>query len=200
MGNMPTTPRVRKAMPSSARRRPNDAHASREALIAAATALFDERGYEATTIRQIGRRAGVDAALIARYFGGKEGLYLATLAQDGRPPIPGDPRESLAVMLSRSEEQGIGPVPLGMVDPMLSEEMRAQLRHITHARVIEPLAAELAARGVADPELRAELLVAVAIGVTLTRASGTLPLLAEAPLAKVQSILDAVVDGLQAEA
>src|SRR6266516_2875442 len=119
---------------SPSTRRPYDAQASRSALVDAATALFDERGYEATTIRQIGELAGVDAALIARYFGGKEGLYLATLAHDGRPPLPSEPREAFAAMLSRSEEQGIGPVRLGMVNPTLTDEMRAPLRGITHAR------------------------------------------------------------------
>jgi AcrR family transcriptional regulator len=185
---------------SPSTRRPYDAQASRSALVDAATALFDDRGYEATTIRQIGERAGVDAALIARYFGGKEGLYLATLAHDGRPPLPSEPREAFAAMLSRSEEQGIGPVPLGMVNPTLTDEMRAQLRGITHARVIEPLAAELAKRGVPDAELRAELLLATAIGVSLTRASGTLPLLADAPLAQVLKILEAFVDALETRA
>jgi AcrR family transcriptional regulator len=184
---------------SSPRRR-HDAQASREALLDAATALFDERGYEATTIRQIGQRAGVDAALIARYFGGKEGLYLATLTQEGRPPMPGEPQEAFAAMLSRSEAQGIGPVPLGMVNPNLTEEMRAQLRDITRARVLEPLESALAERGVDDVQLRAELLVAMAVGVTLTRASGALPALADAPLARVLEILEPAVEALQAPA
>jgi AcrR family transcriptional regulator len=56
-------------------RRRHDAQASREALLDAATALFEARGYQATTVRDIGERAAVDPALIARYFGGKEGLY-----------------------------------------------------------------------------------------------------------------------------
>lgn len=183
---------------SSAPRR-HDARASRAALVDAASALFDERGYEATTIRQIGERAGVDAALIARYFGGKEGLYLATLAQDGRPPLPSDPKDAFAAMINRGETQGIGPVPLGMVNPTLTDEMRAQLREITHARVIEPLAAALAERRVPEAELRAELLLATAIGVTLTRASGTLPHLADAPLSQVLKILEAFVDALQSQ-
>jgi hypothetical protein len=85
-----------------------------------------------------------------------------------------------------------------MVNPTLTDEMRAQLREITRARVIEPLAAELAERAVPDAELRAELLLATAIGVTLTRASGTLPHLADAPLSQVLKILEAFVDGLQA--
>ncbi|MFD9659211.1 helix-turn-helix domain-containing protein [Streptomyces mirabilis] len=33
--------------------------------------LFAERGFDRTTIRDIGERAGVDPALIARYFGSK---------------------------------------------------------------------------------------------------------------------------------
>jgi hypothetical protein len=104
----------------------------------------------------------------------------------------------MAAMLSRSEEQGIGPVPLGMVNPNLTDEMRAQICEITSARVLEPLAAELAARGVPDARLRAEVLLAAAVGVTLTRASGTLPLLADAPLSRVLEILDAPVEALAA--
>jgi AcrR family transcriptional regulator len=188
-----TTSRTRRAA-----RRPHDAQASRQALLRAASDLFDERGYEATTVREIGERAGVDAAMIARYFGGKEGLYLATLGQDGRPPLPSEPREAMAAMLSRSEEQGIGPVPLAMVNPNLTDDVRAQLREITSARVLDPLAAELAERGVPDARLRAEVLLATAVGVTLTRASGALPLLADAPLARVLEILDAPVEALQA--
>jgi AcrR family transcriptional regulator len=181
-----------------AARRPHDAQASRQALLRAASELFDERGYDATTVREIGERARVDAAMIARYFGGKEGLYLATLGHDGRPPLPSEPREAMAAMLSRSEEQGIGPVPLAMVNPNLTDDVRAQLREITNARVLDPLAAELADRGVPDPRLRAEVLLATAVGVTLTRASGTLPLLADAPLARVLEILDAPIEALEA--
>lgn len=36
-------------------------------LLEAATELFGERGYERTTIREIGDKAGADPSLIARY-------------------------------------------------------------------------------------------------------------------------------------
>ncbi|MEX5632463.1 helix-turn-helix domain-containing protein [Parafrankia sp. FMc2] len=62
--------------------RRRDAARSRQALLAAAADLFAERGYAGTAIRSVGDRAGVDPALIARYFGGKEGLYQAVLAAD----------------------------------------------------------------------------------------------------------------------
>ncbi|CUU54817.1 regulatory protein, tetR family [Parafrankia irregularis] len=62
--------------------RRRDAARSRQALLSAAADLFAERGYAGTAIRSVGDRAGVDPALIARYFGGKEGLYQAVLAAD----------------------------------------------------------------------------------------------------------------------
>ncbi len=176
-----------------------DAQASRRALLDAAVALFHERGYEPTTVREIGERAGVDAALIARYFGGKEGLYLATLQEQGvRSSIPADPAGVLEHMLSRSEQRGSGPVGLALVSPTLTDAMREQVAEIVGRHVVAPLAAELAARGASDAELRAELLVAIASGVSLTRAAGALPALAAAPLEDVLAVLEPLVDAFQA--
>jgi AcrR family transcriptional regulator len=177
------------------RRRRHDARASREALLDAADALFHERGYDAATVRDIGERAGVDAALIARYFGSKEGLYLATLEQ-GRAPMPNDPMEVLDGMLNRSEQRGSGPVPRAMVSPTLTDAMREQIREIMRRRLVDPLASQLGEQGVPDARLRVELLVAMAIGVSLTRAGGTLPTLAEAPLDDVLTVLRPLVEAL----
>jgi AcrR family transcriptional regulator len=196
-GDNPISVAERTRARGRAARRPHDAQASRQALLDAATALFDERGYEATTIRQIGQRAGVDAALIARYFGGKEGIYLATISQEGRPSLPGDLQEAFAAMLNRGETQGIGPVPLGMVNPNLTDEMRQQLRDLMGERAVGPIADALAERGVPDARLRAELLVAMTTGIVLTRASGTLPRLAGAPLRRVLEILEPAVEALR---
>ena len=60
-----------------ARRRHRDARATREALLAAGTALFAERGYEGTRVAAVAARARVNPALISYYFGGKRGLYRA---------------------------------------------------------------------------------------------------------------------------
>jgi AcrR family transcriptional regulator len=184
---------------SSTVRRRYDAQGSRDALLSAADALFDERGYEATTVRDIGERAGVDAALIARYFGGKEGLYLATLEHERRTPLPADPMRILERMLSRSERRGIGPVPHAMVSPTLSDEMRAQVQQIIRRHVVDPCAAQLTQRAVPDAELRAEILVALSIGVSLTRASATLPALAEASADDLLGVLGELVGALQRE-
>jgi AcrR family transcriptional regulator len=181
---------------SSGRRR-HDAHASRQALLDAASRLFDERGYDATTIREIGEQARVDPALIARYFGSKEALYLATLSQTGRASLPTEPVQALESMLTRSEALGIGPLPLAMVNPTLTDALRDEIREITRTRAIDPLARELAARGVPDPELRAETLCALALGILLTRASGTLPHLAEQSISELLELLGPLVRALQ---
>ncbi|HEV7807466.1 MAG TPA: TetR family transcriptional regulator [Solirubrobacteraceae bacterium] len=177
-------------------RRRHDAQASRQALLEAADALFDERGYDAATVRDIGDRAAVDPALIARYFGSKEGLYLATLEREPRTPLPADLTRALEHILSRSEQRGIGPIPLAMVSPTHSDELRAQVSQIIGRRLVAPFAAQLAAQGAGDVALRAEILVAVAIGVSLTRAGGTLPALARAPLADVVAVLETVIGAL----
>jgi len=59
-----------------------DAEATREALLAAATSLFAERGYDGATVDAIAVRARVNKAMITYYFKGKRGLYTAILERD----------------------------------------------------------------------------------------------------------------------
>lgn len=59
-------------LPQQARSR-----AKQEQLRAAALALFDERGYEATTIQAIAQRAGVSVGIFYRYFRSKQQILLA---------------------------------------------------------------------------------------------------------------------------
>lgn len=59
--------------------RQRDADRSREAILDAAEALFAERGYEGTSLQEIGRRAGVSRGTPGYFFVSKEGLYRATL-------------------------------------------------------------------------------------------------------------------------
>src|SRR5580704_4184328 len=69
--------------------RPRDAAASKDALLQAAQTLFGQQGFEGTTIREIGEQAGVDAALIARYFGSKADLYIAAVMAENAEEKPG---------------------------------------------------------------------------------------------------------------
>jgi TetR/AcrR family transcriptional regulator len=58
-------------------RRPYDPEATRQALLAAGTRLFAERGYEGTPLSVIADRAGVNKAMVSYHFGGKRKLYLS---------------------------------------------------------------------------------------------------------------------------
>ena len=59
--------------------RKRDAEATRAAILEAAKAHFALLGYDRAVLRDIAREAGVDVALVKRYFGGKEALFLEAL-------------------------------------------------------------------------------------------------------------------------
>ena len=68
---------VRRRAPRPRRR---DAASTRQLLLDAARRRFARDGYAATTVRDIADDAGVNVALISRYFDSKEGLFEACLA------------------------------------------------------------------------------------------------------------------------
>ena len=60
-------------------RRKQKGRASRERILEAAVALFSERGYAATGVHEIARRAGIEKAALYWHFGSKEGLLAAVM-------------------------------------------------------------------------------------------------------------------------
>jgi AcrR family transcriptional regulator len=156
--------------------RPRDAAASKQALLQAAQDLFGQRGFEQTTIREIGDRAGVDAALIARYFGSKADLYIAAVVaerMDGGGPAEYEGLAEMAeVLITRSDRHGPGPILQALIRSDTSEEIRTAARARLARKLVDPLAEAMAAQGVDRPRLRAELAVAALIGVNLGRSQG----------------------------
>ncbi len=73
---------------------------TRAALIAAAREVFVEKGYDGATVRAIAARAGVDAAMVNHWFGGKEGLFAQSVLQ-----LPFDPAEILKRLLDGPVEE-----------------------------------------------------------------------------------------------
>jgi len=62
-------------------------------VLAAARAVFADRGYDSASIRGIASAAGVDPALVHHYFGSKEKLFLAAVQ------APADPDDLLPAVL-----------------------------------------------------------------------------------------------------
>jgi AcrR family transcriptional regulator len=190
---------------ASPRRR--DAAATRTALLVAARELFDAHGFRGTTVRMIGERAGVDQALIARYFGGKSELYQAVLADAAAQPdvAPDDApapqrrstREVVDLLLQRVDEHGVGPVLRAMTAPPPDvdedEASRERLTARVRERVIVPLARSLEEAGASEPKLRAELVVAMLIGVMTTRANGSLPRVAAVERGELAELLEGML-------
>jgi TetR/AcrR family transcriptional regulator, regulator of cefoperazone and chloramphenicol sensitivity len=58
---------------------PNPDTSPRARLVEAAAEIFGTYNLEGATTRQLAQQAGVNQAAIPYYFGGKEGLYLATI-------------------------------------------------------------------------------------------------------------------------
>lgn len=64
---------------STHRDRGRDPERSREAILDAAERLFAERGYEASSLQEVGTRAGLSRAAPGYFFGSKAELYRAVL-------------------------------------------------------------------------------------------------------------------------
>ncbi|MGD0879973.1 MAG: TetR family transcriptional regulator [Acidimicrobiales bacterium] len=175
---------TREAAGASAARRGRNAGATRLALLAAAQDLFGQKGYERTTTREIGEAAGVDPALIARYFGSKADLYLAAVAAErldggdgaveaGQVDAPfADLAQVVGVVLDRTARLGPGPTLQALVRHDASEEIREAAKTRLVRRMVEPVAAGYGDAGIDRPTLRAQVAVAALLGVALGRSLG----------------------------
>jgi AcrR family transcriptional regulator len=156
--------------------RPRDAAASKQALLHAAQSLFGQRGFEATTIRDIGECAGVDASLIARYFGSKADLYVAAVVAEAQGDQPAHDFEGLADMtdaiVARTDRDGLGPVAHALIRSDTPEDIREAARAHLVRRMVAPLVADMSRKGVDRPQLRAEIVACAVLGLNLGRALG----------------------------
>src|ERR687883_609279 len=80
--------------------RPRDAEATKAAIVQAARERFAAEGYDRATIRAVAADAGIDPALVMRYYGSKEGLFAAAAVFDLRLPDPSKlPRAKLGASI-----------------------------------------------------------------------------------------------------
>src|SRR5262244_407510 len=107
--------------------------ATRAAILAAAREQFASVGYQAATIRSIAAQAGIDPALVMRYYGNKEGLFAAAAEIELRvPDLAALPRKNMGAVLvehflSRWEDDEILKALLrtAATNPQAAERMRS---------------------------------------------------------------------------
>lgn len=154
------------------RPRRRDAAATREALLTAARTLMAQHGVEGTSTRDVAAAAGVNQALVYRYFGSKEQLFIeaATTGVDpaddliANTPLAELPRVLLDRVLTVAETSGseLATLVAAANDQTVREVLRARIE----AGFTRGLAARLEGP---DAELRAELIAGILVGVGFLR-------------------------------
>jgi AcrR family transcriptional regulator len=151
---------------------------SKQRILDAARQRFVRDGYERATVRSIAADAGVDVAMVYYFFGSKEGLINAAALTGPQHPL-----HQLALLLDEGTEQ-IGPRLVrqfveswdaGVVfEPLValwqSAPIHPQARNILLDNIAGPVAQRVATEfGVADAELRVELVASHLIGLAFAR-------------------------------
>jgi AcrR family transcriptional regulator len=164
------------AAPRRRGRRPGGAD-TRGALLAAARAVFAERGFEGATVRLIAERAGVDPAMVNHWFGGKEALFTAALDLPIDPAVliaqvvTGDPERLGERLVGRFltiwDHAGGGRPLAALIRSIASHETAARLMrqfvtHVLQRRVVASVAPD-------QVDLRAALVASQIVGLGMVR-------------------------------
>ena len=172
---------------------------SRQRLLEAAAELFSEKGYDRTTVREVGQQAGVDPAMIARYFGSKAALYLASLRRDTVPasadPLDLGSERSIHAILERV---GNRPTPTlyAAVNPHEDPELQSAAMTVLEDRMVGPSEEKARAAGYDDSKLRAEIVTAALAGIVLSRTAHSFATLAGAPASEIAPLVSQLLGSL----
>jgi AcrR family transcriptional regulator len=162
------------AAPRRRGRRPGGAD-TKAALLAAARAVFAEQGYQGATVRTIAARAGVDAAMVNHWFGGKQGLFAAIIELPFEPTelldkVLDGPVEDMADRLVRqfvtlwdTHEGRFAALMLSVASQDMAARMMAEFLSGTVLPVV------MAATGGDRPRLRAALCASQMAGLGMLR-------------------------------
>jgi AcrR family transcriptional regulator len=161
--------------PKRSGRRPGPT-TTREAITEAARRQFAELGYDRATLRGIAGEAGVDAALVMRFYGSKEALFREVMAL---PPAVAEAMAGLADGPTESVGRRLAEVIVGMLeDPRSRSIVLGRIRSASSHPEAAALVRETVERDVGrlvatltddEPETRAVLVGSQVVGLALAR-------------------------------
>jgi AcrR family transcriptional regulator len=137
-------------------------------ILDAATEVFFSAGYDRTTIRAVASAAGVDAGLVMHYFGSKQELYRRVIDAAPVPELSGTPAEAAEQILAGIAER-LASAPgasLALLRSMLTNPEAASAASAGIARYEAQIAQAIPAD---DADLRAALISAMTLGITVSR-------------------------------
>jgi AcrR family transcriptional regulator len=168
-------------------------------ILDAATQAFFSAGYDRTTIRAVAAAAGVDAGLVMHYFGTKQELYRRVIDDAPVPELGGTPAEAAEQILdgiaSRLESEPAA--SLALLRSMLTNPEAATAASAGIARYQAQIAQAIPAD---DAGLRAAVITAITLGITVSRHLIKSGELATADPAQVTALLRPCVRSLAAQA
>ncbi len=139
----------------------------------AARKLFGERGLDRTTVREIAAEAGIDPALIIRYFGSKDRLFAeAAEFRLNLPGLDGIPHDKIGEKLVRhfvgvwEGDAGTSGLPILLRSAASSEAAAEQMREIFRRQLLPAVRAMGGSRGAGQ---RAALIASQLLGLALCR-------------------------------
>jgi AcrR family transcriptional regulator len=170
------------------------------AVLSAARKQFAEHGFERTTIRAVAADAGIDPALVMQLFGNKEQLFSAAaqasidLHSLVEAPVGDLAKASAAHLFSGFEEPSRRDSSEALLRSCLTHPLAGQ---ILRDQVMAPAQSTVAATiGGNDAELRAAVLNACTLGVTIARYLLRVPAMAQADQGDLERILEPALRAL----
>jgi AcrR family transcriptional regulator len=157
-------------------------------ILAAASRLFVDNGYERTTIRGVASAAGVDAGLVMHYFGSKRELFQRVTQASPLPDLSGTAEEVAEQVLARLADM-LADEPaqsLALLRSMLTHPEAAQAWQEGTDRYLGQVSRAIAG---ADADVRAALVGAVWLGVIVSRHLLRSPGLSDASPEQVANLL-----------
>ncbi|TQF75067.1 TetR/AcrR family transcriptional regulator [Rhodococcus spelaei] len=179
---------------------PDASGGHRTAVLTVATDLFRANGFAATGVREIARQAGIDPALVIRYFGSKEKLFLRVMTMsDAFAEVMAGPLDDLGsnlvdFILSRTRAGTVATTVFAALVRASDRPMvQAHLQESIDKMIVEPLAPRL--RG-DDAELRSRLVSAQIGGLMVALFVEMDPALVAAPHDRIVNHYGAAVQSL----
>src|SRR5260370_24581994 len=137
-------------------------------ILDAATQVFFSAGYDRTTIRAVASAAGVDAGLVMHYFGSKQDLFRRVIDAAPVPEVSGVPGQAaeqiLAGLASRLASEPVASLALlrsMLTNPDAASAASAAIPRYP-AQIAQPIPAD-------DADLRAAIISAITLGITVSR-------------------------------
>jgi AcrR family transcriptional regulator len=151
---------------------PRRSDVTRAAILAAAREQFAAGGYQAATIRSIAAAAGIDPAMVMRYFGNKEGLFAVAAEFDLKlPDLGGLPRKEIGTALvGHFLDRWEGDESLmALLRTAVTNEAAAERMRVIFATQLGPAIARITGEPRTAVAARAGLIASQILGLALCR-------------------------------